>query len=106
MTTITIDLGELDSKLFVGRINGTLVRDRFGLNAVKSINNLRIKVIIPAYVYNINTSFMLGLLESTFVKFPSSTEFEEAISFDTQGKARAVVTRCLERLIARNVKDA
>lgn len=97
MEPLVLDLSKYHDKgvgVIAGRPRGERVRKDAGLDSADR-SGRTVRIVIPAWVYSVNSSFSLGLLEKSVVIL-GETEFRRRYSFegpDAEGVREDVISK-------------
>lgn len=95
---ITIDFSKLGGPVYVGREKGARVRERFDLDRVDD-EPTKVKVIIPAETFSLNSSFFLGLFGKSVKAAGDAQIFFEKYLFDIPEHLRESIERSVSRAL-------
>lgn len=80
MTTLTVDLTQVEGPVYTGRQKGEALREKYRLDESEAQADI-VEVVIPASAYTVSSSFFLGLFGPSVRKCGSVDRFERKFHF-------------------------
>jgi hypothetical protein len=105
--TIEIDLTNFSEEgvgILAGRGRGKAVRAKLGLDAIDRDPEKTVRVVIPPYVYSVNSSFFLGLFKPS-VRLLGKEEFLRKYRFEGPNAAKVAAEGVRKSLLSRSPLD-
>lgn len=76
----TINLSNLSGKAYIGRENGETARKRFNIDTEET-ENTTFEILVPSNTMAINSSFILGFLSKSIMRYDNKEAFYKIFNF-------------------------
>lgn len=97
----TVDLGQLNSPILVGRDNGLKAREALGIDRLSQECDL-VNIHVPDKIYSINSSFFLEMFRNAIAAARTEAAFFEKYQFD----ASTSIQKTIRINVARALREA